>query len=162
MSTHESKASSTSKSSPAKGVHGTVRERRRYWWLGRIEGAPLLRHLSLWQKLLMIVVVLLLPTVLLLRDFVGKSNEEIVRIRREMCVESYAQQLKRILRQQIAMNSRAFFPGPRPHHRSIRGVARHGSSNLDRRTFESEVAFGHSGRLGARAAMGCRPVALQS
>jgi len=107
MSTHESKASSTSKSSHPKGVNGAAHERRRAWWLGRIEGAPLLRHLSLWQKLLMIGVVLLLPTVLLLRDFVGKSNEESVRIRRELCVESYAQQLKRILSQQIAMTSRA-------------------------------------------------------
>ncbi|HEX7506400.1 MAG TPA: HAMP domain-containing methyl-accepting chemotaxis protein [Polyangia bacterium] len=112
MSTHESKASSTSKSSHAKGGQGTVRERRRHWWLGRIEGAPLLRHLSLWQKLLMIVVVLLLPTVLLLRDFVGKSNEEIVRIRRELCVENYAQQLKRILSQQIATNSRVLLTSP--------------------------------------------------
>ena len=112
MSTHESKASSTSKSSRPQGANGAARERRRTWWLGRIEGAPLLRHLSLWQKLLVIGVVLLLPTVLLLRDFIGKSNEEIVRLRRELCVESYAQQLKRILSQQIAMNSRAFFPSP--------------------------------------------------
>ena len=112
MSTHESKASSTSNSSRPKGIDGAARERRRHWWLGRIEGAPLLRHLSLWQKLLIIVVVLLLPTVLLLRDFVSQSNEEIVRMRRELCVESYAQQLKRILGQQIAINIRALFPGP--------------------------------------------------
>jgi methyl-accepting chemotaxis protein len=112
MSTHESKASSTSKSPRPTGIAGAVRENRGHWWLGRIEGAPLLRHLSLWQKLLIIVVVLLLPTVLLLRDFVSKSNEEIVRMQRELCVESYAQQLKRILSQQIAVNIRSLFSSP--------------------------------------------------
>ncbi len=112
MSTHESKASSTSRSPRPTGIADAAREQRGHWWLGRIEGAPLLRHLSLWQKLLIIVVVLLLPTVLLLRDFVSKSNEEIVRMRRELCVESYAQQLKRILSQQIAMNIRSLFSGP--------------------------------------------------
>jgi methyl-accepting chemotaxis protein len=66
----------------------------------------------LWQKLLIIVVILLLPTVLLLRDFVSRSNDESVRMRRELCVESYAQQLKRILGQQIAMNTRALFVNP--------------------------------------------------
>jgi methyl-accepting chemotaxis protein len=112
MSTHESKASSTSMPSRPKDGNGAARERRRHWWLGRIEGAPFLRHLSLWQKLLTIAVVLLLPTVLLLRDFVSKSNEEIVHMRRELCVESYAQQLKRILGQQIATHTRALFPSP--------------------------------------------------
>jgi methyl-accepting chemotaxis protein len=115
MSTQESKASSTSGTSPppsdrsAASQSGMARERRRRWWLGRVEGAPILRHLSLWQKLLIIVVVLLLPTVLLLRDFIGKSNEEIVRMRRGLCVGSYAQELRRILSQQIALNTRALF-----------------------------------------------------
>jgi methyl-accepting chemotaxis protein len=89
-----------------------ARDRRRPWWLGRIEGAPLLRHLSLWQKLLIIVVILLLPTVLLLRDFVSRSNEDSVRMHRELCVEAYAQQLKRIVSQQITMNTRALFANP--------------------------------------------------
>lgn len=71
------------------------------WRLGRIEGAPILRHLSLWQKLLIIVVVLLLPTGLLLRDFVDKSSVEIGRMRRELCAGAYAQQLKVVLAQQI-------------------------------------------------------------
>jgi methyl-accepting chemotaxis protein len=90
--------------------HGAVRGHR--WWLGRIEGAPLLRHLSLWQKLLVIVIVLLLPTALLLRDFVSKSNEEIVRMRRELCAQSYARQLKVILTQQIALQLGSLFPAP--------------------------------------------------
>ena len=111
MSTKERKASSAFESSYAQEANGAARKRRQRWWLGRIEGAPFLRHLSLWQKLLVIVVVLLLPTGLLLRDFVSKSNEEIVRMRRELCVEDYAQQLKRILSQQIAMNTRTLFPG---------------------------------------------------
>jgi len=112
MSTQESKASSPSKSSRPRGVNGVARERRRHWWLGRIEGAPLLRHLSLWQKLLIIVVILLLPTVLLLPYFVSKSSDEIVRMRRELCLEEYAQHLKRILGQQIVMNTRALSSSP--------------------------------------------------
>src|SRR5664279_994725 len=106
MSTNKTMASSTAKPSRPKGENGAARERRRHWWLSRIEGAPLLRHLSLWQKLLIIAVVLLLPTVLLLRDFVSKSNDEIVRMRRELCVDAYARPLKRILREQINLNGR--------------------------------------------------------
>lgn len=86
--------------------NGSTHERRRRWWLGRVEGAPILRHLSLWQKLLIIVIVLLLPTVLLLRDFVGRSNEEIVHMHRALCMDAYARQLKRVLGQQIALNGR--------------------------------------------------------
>ena len=112
MTTQERNASVPSKSSRPTGIHGVPRERRQHWWLGRIEGAPLLRHLSLWQKLLIIVVILLLPTVLLLRDFVSRSNEESVGMRRELCVEGYAQQLKRIVSQQITMNTRALFANP--------------------------------------------------
>src|SRR5450631_1430394 len=112
MTTQERKASSTATSSRPTVENGAARERRRHWWQGRIEGAPLLRHLSLWQKLLIIVVILLLPTVLLLRDFVSRSNEDSVRMHRELCVEGYAQQLKRIVSQQIAMNTRALFANP--------------------------------------------------
>jgi len=104
MSTQERKTSSFP---GAGGENGAARDRRRRWWLGRIEGAPLLRHLSLWQKLLVIVIVLLLPTVLLLRDFVSKSSDEIVRMRRELCAEDYARQLKLILRQQITLKTQA-------------------------------------------------------
>jgi methyl-accepting chemotaxis protein len=112
MSTRESKASPTVEPTRSKSGNGTARERRLPWWLGRIEGAPFLRHLSLWQKLLIIAIVLLLPTVLLLRDFVSKSNEEIVQMRRELCLEDYARPLKRILSQQIAMHTRTLFSGP--------------------------------------------------
>ena len=112
MSTQESKASSASEGSGARGesapaANGLARERRRRWWLGRIEGAPVLRHLSLWWKLVIIVTVLLLPTGLLLGDFVSKRSDEIDRMEREQCVESHAQQLRRILSQQIALNARA-------------------------------------------------------
>jgi len=77
------------------------------WPLGRIEGAPVLRHLSLWQKLLIIVVILLLPTGLLLRDFVRKSSAEIGLMGREVCAASYAQQLKVVLAEQIALRLHA-------------------------------------------------------
>ena len=112
MSTHESRASSTSdalhpEAASAQGTNGVVRERRRRWWLGRIEGAPLLRHLSLLWKLLIIVVVLLIPTGLLLFEYFGKSGEEIVRMRRELCVVNYTQQLRRVLSQQIALGTGA-------------------------------------------------------
>src|SRR5664279_2529736 len=92
--------------SRSRAANPVARARLRHWWPERIEGAPILRHLSLWQKLLMIVVVLLLPTVLLLRDFVSKSNEEIVRMRRDLCVDAYARQLKILLREQISLNGR--------------------------------------------------------
>ena len=90
--------SASSNSRPGPGAPRPFR-----WWLGRIEGAPILRHLSLWQKLLIIVVVLLLPTVLLLRDFVGKSSAEIGRMRHEQCAAAYAQELKRILAEEIVL-----------------------------------------------------------
>jgi methyl-accepting chemotaxis protein len=92
--------------SRSRAANPVARARLPHWWPERIEGAPILRHLSLWQKLLIIVVVLLLPTVLLLRDFVSKSNDEIVRMRRELCVDAYARPLKRILREQINLNGR--------------------------------------------------------
>jgi methyl-accepting chemotaxis protein len=81
-------------------------------WLGRIEGAPVLRHLSLWWKFLIIVLVLLLPTALLLRDFVDKSNAEIGRMGRELCAASYGQQLKAILAEQIALRLHALSLAP--------------------------------------------------
>jgi methyl-accepting chemotaxis protein len=109
MSTQDGKASATSDpaGSQANGATGMARERRRRWWLGRIEGAPVLRHLPLWWKLLIIVVVLLVPTGLLLFSYVGKSSDEIQRMQREQCIESYARQLRGILSQQIALNPRA-------------------------------------------------------
>jgi methyl-accepting chemotaxis protein len=82
------------------------------WPLGRIEGAPILRHLSLWQKLLIIVVILLLPTGLLLRDFVHKSNAEIGLMAREVCAASYAQQLRIVLAEQIALRLHTLSIGP--------------------------------------------------
>jgi len=91
--------------SVSRGMNRIAQVRRR-WWPERIEGAPILRHLSLWQKLLIIVIVLLTPTALLSWDFVNKSSEEIVRIRRELCVDAYARQLKRILREQVSLNGR--------------------------------------------------------
>jgi|GEM_PF-704820 len=117
MSTQENKSSSTSdapRPGPEQpvGSNGEARERRRRWWLGRIEGAPVLRHLSILAKLLIIVTVLVVPTGLLFNDFLGKSNDEIARMRRELCVESYAQQLRRVLGQQIALDTRAGLARP--------------------------------------------------
>jgi len=91
--------------SVSRGMNRIAQVRRR-WWPERIEGAPILRHLSLWQKLLIIVIVLLTPTALLSWDFVNKRSEEIVRMRRELCVDAYARQLKRILREQVSLNGR--------------------------------------------------------
>jgi len=53
------------------------------------------------------MIVLLLPTALLLRDFVSKSSDEIVRMRRELCGENYARQLKIVLSQQISLKTHA-------------------------------------------------------
>ncbi len=107
MVTSDRKQSSAPDSRPGPGTPRPFR-----WWLGRIEGAPILRHLSLWQKLLIIVVVLLLPTVLLLQDFVDKSSAEMGRMRRELCAASYAQELKRILAEQIALRLHALSVPP--------------------------------------------------
>src|SRR5512136_1470306 len=104
MAIKESTQSSTPDSRTAAGAS---RERPLRWWLGRIEGAPILRHLSLWQKLLIIVVVLLLPTGLLLRDFVDKSSAEIVHMERQLCAAAYAQQLKRVLAEPIVLHLHA-------------------------------------------------------
>ncbi len=95
---------STSPVGESKASGGSTPIRR---WFGRIEGAPILRHLSLWWKFLIIVLVLLLPTVLLLRDFVQKGNAEISRMGRELCATSYAQQLKIILAEQISLRLHA-------------------------------------------------------
>jgi methyl-accepting chemotaxis protein len=110
MSTQESKPSLSSEvtaSGQSDGPNGAAGERRRRFWLGRIEGAPLLRHLSLWWKLVIIMVVLVVPTGLLLWDFVVKSKEQVDRMKRLQCVESYAQPLRRVLSQQIALNGAA-------------------------------------------------------
>jgi methyl-accepting chemotaxis protein len=109
MSIQESTPSSKPGSKPP---GGRSRERPLRWWLGRMEGAPILRHLSLWQKLVIIVIVLLLPTGLLLWDFVDKSSNEIWRMDRELCAASYAQPLKRVLAEQIALHLHTFSVGP--------------------------------------------------
>src|SRR5512138_1416698 len=106
MSTQERESSSVAESPSAEGAGNNgsaARDRRRRWWRERIEGAPILRHLSLWWKLVSIVIVLLVPTLLLLSVVVGKSSDEIDGMRRDMCVGSYAQQLRRILSQEIAL-----------------------------------------------------------
>jgi len=105
MSTEEKKAVLTSE--PTR--NGEAEPRRR-WWLGSWKGAPLLRHLSMWQKLLIIVVVLFLPTGLFVLDFVSESRDEIVRMRRELCAASYAHELKQVLRHQIALKMLAINP----------------------------------------------------
>jgi methyl-accepting chemotaxis protein len=112
MSTEDSKSgepAETAKSASAVSGDRAAGDGRRRWWLGRIEGAPILRHLSLWWKLVCIVIVLLLPTLLLLQVVVRRSSEEIERMNRDLCVGDYAQQLRRLLEQQI---SRATGMGP--------------------------------------------------
>jgi hypothetical protein len=74
MSTQESKSSSPKEAGQSAGA---TREGRQRWWLGRIEGAPILRHLSLWWKLVCIVAVLIVPTLVLLQVVVDRSSTEI-------------------------------------------------------------------------------------
>ena len=64
---------------------------------------PLLRDMRLWQKLLCIVAVLLLPTVLLLKDFVSRASQDIVLSRSELCLDGYSRQLRVILENQVAL-----------------------------------------------------------
>jgi len=74
---------------PATTVHG-------------FQAAPLLRHMRLWQKLLCIVVVLLIPNLFLLRDFLSRASEDIVRTRSELCLDQHTRALRVILQHQIA------------------------------------------------------------
>jgi len=67
-------------------------------------GVALLRHMRLWQKLLSIVVVLLIPTLFLLRDFVSRSSQDIVRTRTELCLDEYARRLRAVLEKQVALH----------------------------------------------------------
>ena len=104
-----SNGSSPPKATGANGLPAAISAQTRRW-LGRIEGAPLLRHLSLWQKLVIIVIVLLLPTGVLLRDFIRKSDADIARMNRGLCTEQYAEQLKRLLRDHISLRIQLLSP----------------------------------------------------
>jgi methyl-accepting chemotaxis protein len=67
----------------------------------RFQAIPLLRHMRLWQKLLCIVVVLLIPNLFLLKDFVGRASEDIVRTRSELCLDQNSRALRMILQHQV-------------------------------------------------------------
>jgi methyl-accepting chemotaxis protein len=69
----------------------------------RFKAVALLRHMRLWQKLLSIVVVLLIPTVFLLRDFVSRASQDIVRTRSEMCLDDHSRLLRAILEKQSVL-----------------------------------------------------------
>ncbi len=58
-------------SSPAPGAEKASAARR-------FQAVPLLRHMRLWQKLLCIVAVLLIPALFLLKDFVSRASQDIV------------------------------------------------------------------------------------
>jgi methyl-accepting chemotaxis protein len=66
----------------------------------RSEAVPLLRHMRVWQKLLCIVAVLLIPTLFLLKDFVSRASQDIVRSRSELCLDENSRQLRVILENQ--------------------------------------------------------------
>ena len=67
----------------------------------RFQALPLLRHMRLWQKLFCIVVVLLIPNLFLLKDFVGRASEDIVRTRSELCLDQNSRALRMILQHQV-------------------------------------------------------------
>ncbi|HJX52673.1 MAG TPA: methyl-accepting chemotaxis protein, partial [Polyangia bacterium] len=67
------------------------------------KGVALLRHMRLWQKLLCIVVVLLIPTLFLLRDFVGRASQDIVLTSSELCLDEHARLLRVVLEKQVAL-----------------------------------------------------------
>ena len=67
----------------------------------RFQAIPLLRHMRLWQKLLSIVVVLLIPNLFLLKDFVSRASEDIVRTRSELCLDQHSHVLRVILQHQV-------------------------------------------------------------
>jgi len=69
----------------------------------RSRAIPLLRHMRLWQKLLCIVAVLLIPTLFLLKDFVGRASQDIVLSRGELCLDGYSRQLRVIQANQVVL-----------------------------------------------------------
>ena len=68
----------------------------------RFQAVPLLRHMRLWQKLLCIVLVLLIPNLFLLKDFVGRASEDIVRTRSELCLDLHSRALRVLLQHWVA------------------------------------------------------------
>jgi methyl-accepting chemotaxis protein len=68
----------------------------------RFQAVPLLRHMRLWQKLLCIVAVLLIPAVFLLKDFVRRASQDIVLGRSELCLDEHSHRLRVILENQVA------------------------------------------------------------
>ena len=73
---------------------------------------PLLRHMRVWQKLLCIVAVLLIPTLFLLKDFVSRASQDIVGSHSELCLDEYSRQLRVILENQLALRLGRVEPGP--------------------------------------------------
>jgi methyl-accepting chemotaxis protein len=69
------------------------------------QAIPLLRHMCVWQKLLCIVAVLLIPTLFLLKDFVSRASQDIVLSRSELCLDEYSRQLRLILANQVALRT---------------------------------------------------------
>jgi methyl-accepting chemotaxis protein len=135
MSREESKSAPVTErpaeAGPAAG-NGGRRGWRGLFWLGRLEGAPVLRHLSLWQKLVAMMLLLVVPTVFLLGDFVFSRSEEIDRMRRQQCVESYSEQLGRVLRQQIMLNPGAGLATTNEAVRGARSALAAALTELDR------------------------------
>jgi methyl-accepting chemotaxis protein len=77
-----------------------------------LEAVPLLRHMRVWQKLLCIVAVLLIPTLFLLKDFVSRASQDIVRSRGELCLDEHSRQLRVILENQLALRLGRVEAGP--------------------------------------------------
>jgi methyl-accepting chemotaxis protein len=67
------------------------------------QAVPLLRHMRLWQKLLCIVMVPLIPVLFLLRDFVSRASHDIVLGRSELCLDEHSRPLRVILENQVAL-----------------------------------------------------------
>jgi len=65
------------------------------------QAVPVLRHMRLWQKLLCIVVVLLVPNLFLLKDFVSRASQDIVRARSELCLDQHSRALRVVLQYQV-------------------------------------------------------------
>jgi methyl-accepting chemotaxis protein len=59
--------------------------------------------MRLWQKLLCIVVVLLIPALFLLKDFVSRASQDIVLTSNELCLDEHSRRLRAILENQVTM-----------------------------------------------------------
>jgi methyl-accepting chemotaxis protein len=98
----------------------------------KTKGIPWLRRLRLWQKLLVIVAVLQIPTLFLLRDFVSRASQNIVSTRNELCLDEHARWLRVILDNQVGLHLEQIGLETGPAHATAGPSVERALAELDR------------------------------